>query len=274
MKKSPSSKKFKVGLGVVSYNRPDYLQRVMDGVAKHLMGEVDTIWVYNDGSTKDYSKVYELFPSSVNVQHAKKNKGVAEAKNWLMQKLLDEGCYIIIIAEDDIIPVHKKAVRGYIQAARASGISHMMFAHHGPGNAYGASYTTPVISTYPACVGAWSFFTKPGLEQVGLHDTNFHNAYEHVELTWRHVKAGLTTPWGYFADATGSDKWLKEIPESIDNSSIRKTTDWSLNTFKSLEYWKNKDPDFPLQHTLDDVIKQLKEAGDDKSTSTNKKKTR
>jgi glycosyltransferase involved in cell wall biosynthesis len=250
-KVSNQSIRFKIGLGIVTYNRPEYLKQVLQGVKNHLLNEVDTIWIYDDCSTENYDDVFKDLPSKIKVHRAKTNKGVGPSKNWLMNQLLEEDCYCVFIAEDDIIPVNKKAIRGYVQAARATGIAHMMFAHHGPGNASGPVFKSEHIEGYPACVGAWSFFTRPALFEVGLHDENFHNAYEHVELTWRLSRAKLTTPWGAFADATGSDKWLKEIPGSIDNSSIKKSEGWALNTLKSLNYWKEKDPDFPLQHVLD-----------------------
>lgn len=186
-----------------------------------------------------------------------------------MQQLLDEGCYCIFIGEDDIIPVNKKAIRGYIQASRETGVTHFMYAHHGPGNIDGYRAKEGVLEMYPNCVGGWCFFTKPGLEEVGLHDEALKNAYEHVELTWRLIKAKRTTPWGYFADVEDSKKWLEEIPESIDNSSIRKTEDWALGTYKALLHWKEKDPDFPLQHTLDGLTYELQEKANDKSVATN-----
>jgi GT2 family glycosyltransferase len=256
-KRSNPSKRFKIGLGIATYNRPDYLKQVIQGVRNHLIKEVDSIWIYNDGSAEDYSEVYDSLPPGIKVHHEKTNKGIAKAKNWLMNQLLEEGCYSIFISEDDIVPVDKKAIRGYVQAARSTGISHMMFAHHGPANAGGAIGGTEHVSVYPSCVGAWTFYTRPALRKVGLHDENFHNAYEHVELTWRLAKAGYTTPFRYYADATGSDKWIKEIPGSFNNSSIGKTPEWGSNVIKALEYWENKDEDFPLKDLLNNLRKSL-----------------
>jgi glycosyltransferase involved in cell wall biosynthesis len=258
---SNHSKKYKIGLGIVTYNRPDYLKQVIQGVINNILDEVDTIWIYDDGSTADYSEVFKNLPSKFKVHQAELNQGVAVAKNWVMNKLLEEGCYCIFVSEDDIIPINKKAIRGYVQASRNTGISHMMFAHHGPGNVDGPIFRSEYVSAYPSCVGAWSFFTRPGLFSVGLHDEKFNNAYEHVELTWRHAKAGLTIPWGAYADATGSEKWIKEIPGSIDNSSIKKSDQWIINTFKALEYWQEKDADFPLKQTLENMKEQMAKDG-------------
>lgn len=265
-KDSKSSKQFKVGLGVVTYNRPDYLAKVLSGIIANLRKEVDAVWIYDDCSSKgidEYSQIADELPTWIKYHRGNKNKGVGGAKNWLMRKLLDEGCYCLFIGEDDIIPTSKMAIRGYVKASRETGISHFMYAHHGPVNKGGANYRLGVVETYPGCVGGWCFFTKPAIEEVGLHDEAMRNAYEHVFLTWKLARARRTTPWGYFADVKGSKKWLQEIPESITNSSIKKTPRWAANAIKALTRWKSIYPDeFPLQHVLDNTVKELESSRD------------
>ena len=246
-------KNSKIGLGIVTYNRPEYLVQTIKGVVKHLLKEVDSIWIYDDGSDEYYSEIYKNLPPQIKVHVSKENKGVAVSKNWLIAKLIEEGCDYIFIGEDDIIPTNKKAITGYLKAAEATGISHMMFAHHGPANLVEPVFKSEYIEGYPSCIGAWTFYTRDALQDVGLHDENFTNAYEHVELTWRLVKAGYTTPWGAFTDVVNSHKWLKEIPESFNNSSIEKTPEWALKTVESLVYWRKKDPGFPLGEVLTDL---------------------
>lgn len=258
-------RRFKVGLGIVTYNRPKYLKQVLDGVMAHLRDEADTIWVYDDGSKKglkEYDEIFANLPPYIKVMRAKKNKGVGAAKNWLLSTLIEEGCYCLFIGEDDIIPTNKKAIRGYIQASRETGIQHFMFAHHGPGNVNGPIASYESVEMYPTCVGGWCYFTRPSLEITGLHDDEMKNAYEHVYLTWKLSKIGATTPWTLFADVKDSGKWLKEIPESIENSSIGKSFKWSMGAYKALLHWRSKHPtDFPLQHTIDGIEKQMKKDG-------------
>lgn len=234
---------------------------MVNGVIRNLKNQVDSVWIYDDGSTKNldgYDELFKSLPGWIKVHRAKKNKGVGAAKNWVMQQLLDEDCYCIFVGEDDIVPVSKRAITGYIKASRETGITHFMFAHHGPINKVGPNHREGIVETYPGCVGGWCFFTKPALEEVGLHDEEMVNAYEHVELTWRLAQARRTTPWGYFADVKGSKDWLQEISDSIENSSISKTEDWALRTCKALVHWRDKDPNFPLQHTLDGISEELK----------------
>lgn len=243
----------KVGIGVTTYNRPQYLQQCLKGVRK-LLPVVDTVWIYNDGSSKDYT---EVDTSGFNYFQSKKNSGVAVAKNWLLKTLMAEGCDYIFLLEDDVVPQSPKAVTEYIKMSKKSGIEHFMFAHHGPVGKEKFAGTVNGIDLFTGCVGAWCMYTRTVINEVGYFDENFKNAWEHIEHTKRIAGAGYTTKWGIFPDVHGSKKWLKEIPGSIDNSSIRTRTDWMANNINGLIYWQSKAPhDFPLQHTLDGLLKE------------------
>lgn len=239
-----------IGVGITTYNRPDYLKQCLEGVKK-ILPVVDTIWVYNDGSTKEYE-----YAKEIKVHEAKKNQGVAKAKNWLLKKLIDEGCDYLFLLEDDIIIKSPKAVTEYIKLSEISGIEHFMFAHHGPVGREKFAGTINGIDLFSGCVGAWCMYTRRVIEEVGYFDENFINAWEHVEHTFRIAKAGLTTPWGMFPDVHNSKRWLKEIPQGNEDSSIRPRKDWMANIINGLVYWQRKDVDFPLQHILDGLLKE------------------
>jgi len=242
MKALPSPNK--IGLGIVTYNRPDYFQQCLDGVAKH-MGDANVIWTHNDGSTEDYSNV--TVPDHIQVHTAEKNGGVAKSKNWLLRKLLDEGCDYIFLLEDDVVPISDQAIAGYIDAANQSKLHHYNFAHHGIANDQGPAMLAGKTNFYHHFVGAYSMYTRPSLEEVGLFDEKFHNAWEHVELSWRLAQHNYSS-WPLAADARDSKQWLQEIPGSIENSSIRHTPEWRANVWDGFDYWKEKDPAFPLAH--------------------------
>lgn len=255
----PLPKGTKIGLGTVCYKRPEYLKQTAASVKEHLTGVIDSWWIYNDGSPKgSYDEVYKTLGIHTGVHHAKENKGVAAAKNWLLETLLKEGCDWIFIQEEDILVTDPQAITGYIKAAKASGLHHLMFAHHGPANVgfkpvLGKEGKTAFYYSY---VGAWSLYTRRSLKDVGLMDENFHNAWEHVEHTFRLAKGRYTT-WPLAADAKNSAKWLKEIPGSIETSFMRNDAKWAENLIRGLLYWKDKDPQFPLQANLDYLMSQL-----------------
>ena len=201
------------------------------------------------------------------VLHNPENGGVAKAKNAVINELLMRGCDYIFVMEDDIIPAHKMLIPAYLAANRMTGIDHLMFAHHGDGNTDGAVDVQGPIVWWPACVGAFTFYTRDVLESSGLLDENFHNAWEHVEHSWRILKSHGVS-YGIWPDVRGSEQLLKEIPGSIENSSIGKqdNPDRIRTIIKGLEYWKTLD-DFPAQHTLDYYNNLLQELENDKHTA-------
>jgi GT2 family glycosyltransferase len=255
----------KIGVGITTYNRPKYLQKTIEHVAQNVLPYVDRVVVYNDGSTVNYEKTYTWMKRKlpqVEVIDAQSNHGVAYAKNRLFTNLMED-CELIFMLEDDVMPMDKMAIIGYLAAAKMTGHDHFLFAHHGPANEFAVGKSNGPVVYWPACVGAWCFYTKKILEEVGLMDENFVNAWEHVEHSWRIMKHHKV-PYGYWPDVLGSENWLKEIPGSIQNSSIgeQDNPERLKVIIDGLEYWKSIDDEFPAQHTLDHYLKSLQKMED------------
>lgn len=241
-----------IGLAIVTYNRPEYLQQVLDGVEKHLIDLIDVLVIVNDGSTADYSNV--KMPEKAHYIE-QENGGVAKAKNAGLKYLMDKGCKYLFIAEDDIIPKDRGAIVQYIAVSRFTGCHHLMFAHHGAGNVdKRLAVRENVYEVFPACVGAWCYYSRAAIEKVGYMDENFINAWEHVEHTHRIAKENMCPPFGHYMDVYDSTQYLMEIPGSIEDSSIRTDTRWQQRILNGLYYWRKKDPiAFPLDHTVKDL---------------------
>ncbi len=235
----------KVGLGITTYKRPDYFAQ---SVKTALTAKPDYLVIYNDGSPKgDYEEIYQEIKNKAHIIHAEENQGVAKGKNTLLQTLLLKGCGYLFLMEDDILIKSPQVFNRYIEAYEQRGLHHLNFAHHGPANEEGYQYSDGVVDYYPHCVGAFSFYTRECLEAVGLMDENFYNALEHIEHTKRIGDAGFTSPFGAFADVTGSQKLLTEIPGSIERSSIRNNKSWMDRIKKGLDYWRSIDPTCPVE---------------------------
>lgn len=232
-----------IGLGITTYNRPEFFAQAVKSAVD---SGPDYLVIYNDGSKENYDEIYSKIEEKTHIIHNKENKGVAKAKNILLKTLLDNGCDHLFLMEDDIIVKSPKVFQAYLQASEKSGWQHFNFAHHGPANNSGPLYSDAVVSYFPHCVGAFSYYSRESIETVGYMDENFHNAWEHVEHTKRLGDAGFTSPWGAFVDMKDSKDYLTEIPESIEKSSIRPRKDWNENITKGLEYWREKDPNCPL----------------------------
>lgn len=250
-----------VGLGICTYNRPEYFAQCLATVKEHLIdtGKVDFVYVVNDGSDEKYRREYEdiIMPYSKKYSNLyyvlfDDNRGVASAKNWCLKQMMEAGCDWLFLMEDDIIVKSPDVTDMYIAAALDSGVNHFMFAHHGHGNVAGPLRTNGSVALYENCVGAFTMFTRQGIIDAGYFDETFVNAVEHIEHTHRLSLAGYHPPLNLgYADVILSKHWLEEIPGSIDDSSIRARADWKANIIKGLEHWKQKDGDgFPFERWL------------------------
>lgn len=178
--------------------------------------------------------------------YGEENHGVAYAKNWLIEELMKRGCDYIFIMEDDIEILDRKAIVGYLAAHKLTNIPHLNFHGHGDNLVMNYLWKDGPLVFWPNAVGAWSFYTRECIEQVGLMDENFHNAYEHIEHSWRIYKGKID--YGFWPDVIGSTDWLRAQPNAIENSSIRKDEKaWKQNILDALAYWRKKDPDCPVE---------------------------
>lgn len=234
-----------VGLAVITYERYNYLTKCLESLKENSWGGATVRAVVDDGSKSPYQKMVldKVDPTDVKVLRHSDNKGVAEAKNTAVQYLIDEGCTDIFLMEDDILMKNPATCRLYINYAQLMGVQHVNFGLHGDANkgkGKSAYVNNRMCWVYPDIVGAFSYYTRKCLEVVGKFDTNFYNAKEHVEHTYRIAEAGLTTPFWYFIDYPKSNELLEEIPSSLDQSVIRKQPLWKVHVATSEAYFQKK----------------------------------
>lgn len=246
-----------IGLAVISYNRPLYLEQCLYNLDKNSWGgaSVRVVIIDEEYSTKyQWLDKYEADNEDVLVWY-QPNAGVAAAKNQGLKLLAERGGTDFFLMEDDILMKNFLTCNLYASYAKEAGVHHMNFAHHGPmnnGRGRQVKFNGVPVTVYPDCIGAFSYYTKACLDKVGVMDENFKNAWEHVEHTWRIGRAQMTTPFWYFIDHPDSDKLLEEIPGSIDSSSIRVRPDWNKNIEEGAKHWQAKHgqwlPDRPKWH--------------------------
>lgn len=268
----------KIGIGIVTCNRPEYLIKLLESIKNCNFAE---LVIVNDGD--------EVIIPGYNyyIINNETNLGVGKSKNKAMQHLLDKNCDYIFIIEDDMIILDDTVFDKYINAHRVSGIHHF---NYGPGSPFNRKqiiqnfdlhnrhlldqHTEPnpklvidygdvKISLFEHTVAMFSFFTREVLEKVGLIDDAFYNAWEHVDHTYRIIKSGYHPPFWWFADLHDSHKYLTEAPEAINNSSIANNTEqWNKNVYGGREIYKQKHghyPNEPPHSTKDQVIQTIKQ---------------
>ena len=272
--------KQKIGVGIITCNRPEYLKNLLKSISHCNWLELVII---NDGDK------FECDGYNYYLIHNETNLGVGKSKNRAMQHLLDKGCDYIFIIEDDMIILDELIFDRYIEAHKASGIHHF---NYGPGSPFNRKqtiqnfdlhnrhlldqHTEPnpklvidygniKVSLFEHTVAMFSFFTREVLEKVGLIDDDFYNAWEHVDHTYRIIKAGYHPPFWWFADLHDSHKYLTEAPGAINNSSIANDSEqWHKNVYGGREIYKQKhghypnEPPFVTKDQVIEIIKKIK----------------
>lgn len=270
----------KIGVGIITCNRPDYLKGLLDSLI--LCHEsIDELVVVNDGKPATGVNLVkgEWLDNEINL-------GVGKSKNKALKHLLTKNCDYIFLIEEDMIILDKNIFNKYIEAYKLSGIHHF---NYGPGSPFNRKqdiqfdlhnrhllkqdsepnpkliieYSKDVkIALYEHTVAMFSFFTKEVLEKVGLIDEQFYNAWEHVDHTYRIIKAGYHPPFWWFADLVNSHKLLTEAPGAIDNSSIaNKSEQWAKNVYGGRELYLKKHGHYPNQPpyvSKEEVIQTIK----------------
>ena len=268
----------KIGVGIITCNRPDYLKSLLDSLVP-CKEAIDELVVVNDGQPIEVS----LFKGEYILN--KTNLGVGKSKNKALEYLLDKNCDYIFLIEDDTLILDKDVFNKYIEASRLSGIQHF---NYGPGTPFNRKqvehfdlhnrhelnqdskpaprlvidYGDIKIALYTHVAGMFSFFTKTVLQKVGLIDEQFYNAWDHVDHTYRIIKAGYHPPFWWFADIEDSHKLLGEAKNAIIKSAIAKDTqEWYDAVYKGREVYLQKHghyPNQPPQTTKEEVLQTLK----------------
>jgi len=268
----------KIGVGIITCNRPDYLKSLLDSLVI-CKETIDELVVVNDGQPIEVS----LFKGEYILN--KTNLGVGKSKNKALEYLLDKNCDYIFLIEDDTLILDKDVFNKYIEASRLSGIQHF---NYGPGTPFNRKqvehfdlhnrhelnqdskpaprlvidYGNIKIALYTHVAGMFSFFTKTVLQKVGLIDEQFYNAWDHVDHTYRIIKASYHPPFWWFADIEDSHKLLGEAKNAIIKSAIAKDTqEWYDAVYKGREVYLQKHghyPNQPPQTTKEEVLQTLK----------------
>lgn len=233
----------KIGIAVCTYNRQNFFEKCIASIP-----EVDSIVVINDGVP--YPN--DVYPSKVKevIQHAR-NKSVCLSKNEALRFLVQDGCDHIFLCEDDIIIQTPEICDVYIRTAEASGCYHLGYQCHGSYNRNPQTYEPVVKNTvayengikldlYHNCLGAWSYYLRGVIKHVGYYDEHLNlNCCEHLEHTYRIIKAGLHPPWWWFADAHNSWELIHDQDKNYEGSAIRRSPEWQQNFNKSWAYFKH-----------------------------------
>jgi GT2 family glycosyltransferase len=271
-----SEVKERIGIGIITKDREEFFWKCWKSL-EICCDHIDEYVVVNDG--KPYSGTPTIYSNTVDLIQHTKNTGVAISKNQALQHLLDKGCDHIFLIEDDMLIKDPNIFEAYINASKKSGVQHMMFGYHGPANRNGVSKGKPhprlvvdygdfSLALNQHCVGAFCYYTKACLDDVGLIDEEFRNAFDHVSHSYELALKGYSTPYWWWADLANSTDYIEEQACSEESSSIKTTErqkEWYDNIRSSVDYFKSKYGVYPFgrdgvsDSAQADVVKFLKE---------------
>jgi GT2 family glycosyltransferase len=258
----------KIGVGVVTCGRELMFHELFNSLQK-AKNRIDYLIIVEDAKIDNPN--YDNYIVDITKDQWKddntkmcitsdENLGVAKSKNLALKFLLDKGCDHIFLIEDDMLIKREDIFHAYINASKKSGIQHMMFGYHGPANKNGISKGKPCprlvvdygdfsLAFNQHCVGAFCYYTRKSLEDVGLIDEKFKNAFDHVSHSYELAMKGYSTPYWWWTDLANSLDYIEEQACSEENSSIKtpKTMEhWSSNIRNSMEYFKEKFGVYPF----------------------------
>jgi len=241
----------KIGVGIITYNRPELLRKCLNSL---IPAQIDEIVIINDGNPLPFDI------STGQLIENKTNLGVGKSKNKALSFLLEKGCDYLFLIEDDIFIKDVSVFERYIEASKITGIQHLNFSQHGmmnkswPGGTPNPrliiDYGKIKLPLYPHCVGAFSFYTRACIEKVGLIDEAYYNAFEHVDHTFRIIKADMHPPFWYFADIENSWYYLGDEEWCLEKSTISSKPDHSQKVQEAVKIFANKHQFTPVQIPL------------------------
>jgi hypothetical protein len=221
----------KIGLGIITCDRPAGLQNALTRLPWKRLARVVVV---NDGAPVSSEMLREAFRGRAEFLQNESNLGVGKSKNRALRDLLQAGMDHMFLMEDDIFVKDGRVFEQYVEAARITGIQHLNFSQHGPKNKSPDGIPDPVttvnygplrIALHRHCVGAFSYYSRGCLEAAGLMDEDFYNGGEHLEHTYRILRAELHPPFWFFADVDCSEELLGDEPWSVSQSLIASRAD-------------------------------------------------
>jgi hypothetical protein len=227
----------KIGVGLITYNRPEYYQQVLKTIPKD---KIDALVIVNDGTNTYVNDSDGDYVAKNNAQ-----LGVAISKNVALRALIEKfECEYLFIIEDDILIKDPTVFEEYIKAANSTGVHHLCYEKVA-GNEKTLKYTLEQpdgskLGFYFHPQGAFMYIHANLVKKLGYFDESYMNAYEHIDFAYNLIKKYVAPPFWYFPDLLNSEKYLTDIEGSTDNSSITNRTGYMENVDKSARHFIKK----------------------------------
>lgn len=222
----------RIGVAIITHNRPEFLKKILPTIPP---SRYVRLFIINTGESypEDVFKTDPPRPTfGYELYQFKEKTCVGHGKNKALELMLEAGCKHLFTMEDDVYIKDPSVFLRYIEAAHETGIWHFNFgfsqrenldANLNPVYRKKIEYQNGIsIVLTPNILGAFTYYYSGVLKHIGLHDPAFnHNHMDHVELTYRAIKAGLHPPFWWFADIDKSWEMIGNLSNMGSDSLVR-----------------------------------------------------
>ena len=215
----------KVGLGITTYNRPEYLKECIYNILKYSSTKTlvyfdDKTIIYNNWDREQigdsFKKVIKIYTATDTDED---RRGIAYRKNECLRALKD--CDYVFLLDDDCFPIKE----GWIDFFINSGEEHLLYLDKRFHNhkecliimkpdeikksevySFTAEGSTDFkgIDIYRDCGGVFMFMTKSAIDRVGAFNEKFETyGFEHAEYSNRILGKSNNYPC-----LCGTDKYI------------------------------------------------------------------
>jgi len=246
-----------IGIGILSYNRPFQLARLLNSITKFTDLGRTTVFVSDEsGDNPDIDRILKVNNNIINIKS--KKCGVAGNSNKLLACL--ERFEHKILLNDDVEIISRGWETFYPEVAKVTGLHHFCYRQNGLYNANRNEgeikkfngKSIQIIDEKPH--GAVMYLDHATFEKVGYFDENFGEyGLEHVDYSNRVSLSGIQNP--AFCDALGSEKFFVIHKESSAVESRSQELTASRKYFDKVKNQKSRVYVDCKQSTIKDIPK-------------------
>lgn len=203
-----------IGIGILSYNRPDSLKRLINSITKHTDLSKTTIFISDDGS-KNQEVIDYLVKLSKSLRFCvlnnNENIGIAGNSNRLLQCL--KRFRYGIIMNDDVEIMGDGWEYFYPDAMKTTGLKHFIYREDGIyGCTIGSDYSfngRTLLKSDCNPQGAILAFDTTVLDRIGYFNEDYGKyGMEHVDWSSKFFELKVNSIDGFF-DVSGSGRYFK-----------------------------------------------------------------
>lgn len=241
----------KIGVAIITHNRVDFFKKIQETIPSYV-----NLYVVNTGApypkqTYDSQKVNKIHQCT-------KPTCVGWGKNFGLRLMIQDGCKHLFTMEDDVYVKDPDVFKKYIKAAYTSGIYHFNFGFSQKENLTQEGkpaiknlieYSPDVSLIFtPNVLGAFTYYLSTVIKNIGYHDERFDgNHMDHVDLTYRAIKANLHPPFWWFADINNSWEMIGNLSNMGDDSIVRNEERFMKAITKAFQVFQSKHGCTPVQ---------------------------